>query len=93
MLFIFSASDPCLGLKIEIKPYTGNDGWQANSAAEVDLMPTIVGLEAQRIPQLQLQQIQGNINGRTHIIPVQSAGPKPQHRLQGLIMNQVSNLS
>ncbi|XP_034231550.1 uncharacterized protein LOC117639767 [Thrips palmi] len=94
-----SASEPCLGLQIEVKSVQENvEEWDEASQTDVDIMPSIRGLEALRLPQLQMQQFQGG--GSQSNRPIlqhsqqshqhsQGSVAKMQHRLPGLILNQV----
>lgn len=95
-----SASEPCLGLQIECKPFQeSTEDWDDGAETDVDIMPSIRGLEALRLPQLQMQQIQGTGSQPHRVMsqhqqqnnqPSQSSGAKMQHRLlPGLILNQV----
>ncbi|KAJ1519973.1 hypothetical protein ONE63_004205 [Megalurothrips usitatus] len=93
-----SASEPCLGLQIEPKPFQENaEEWDEAAQVDVDIMPSIRGLEALRLPQLQMQQFQGagshshrSLSQQQHSQQQsQSSSLKMQHRLPGLILNQV----
>lgn len=96
---LHSASEPCLGLQIEAKPPQENvEEWNEAPQTDVDIMPSIRGLEALRLPQLQMQQFQGGASQPYRPIlqhPQQShqhsqgSVAKMQHRLPGLILNQV----
>lgn len=88
-----------MGLQIETKPSQENtDEWDDAAQVDVDIMPSIRGLEALRLPQLQMQQFQGG--GHSHRSATQqppqtqqqsqSGSIKMQHRLPGLIFNQVT---
>lgn len=91
-----SASEPCLGLQIEPKPLQDSaEEWDETASTDVDIMPSIRGLEALRLPQLQMQQFQGGHPHRPAPHQSQShqqsqaSALKMQHRLPGLILNQV----
>lgn len=87
-----------MGLQIETKPVHENaEEWDEDAQADVDIMPSIRGLEALRLPQLQMQQFQGVSHSHRNStqpqpqtqLQSQSGVIKMQHRLPGLIFNQV----
>ena len=87
-----------MGLQIEAKPFQENaEEWDEAAETDVDIMSSIRGLEALRLPHLQMPcKLQG-AGSQTRTMaqhqqqsqPSQNPGLKMQHRLPGLILNQV----